>query len=285
MIGLLNLLEPYDLVSSGGLDNPLNVHRLLEAMKFAFGARSEVTDPKFAENVTRLDDFWTKEWADEIRPKITDNATHDIDYYGLQHDTPVDHGTTHLSVVDQWGGAASITSTVNLIWGSHVMDPKTGVIFNDEQDDFSVPGAADAFGLLPSPWNYPAPGKRPLSSTAATILENPDGSLYAVLGGSGGSRIFPSIAQVLLHLAAGYNLSEAIEKPRYHNQVVPPITTIEVGPEGEDVGLSKALEERGHRVGLFDINIGVSEIQAIVIQNGTVWASADSRKNGIAAAY
>jgi gamma-glutamyltranspeptidase/glutathione hydrolase/leukotriene-C4 hydrolase len=72
MIGLLNLLEPYDLVSSGGLDNPLNVHRLLEAMKFAFGARSEVTDPKFAENVTRLDDFWTKEWADEIRPKITD---------------------------------------------------------------------------------------------------------------------------------------------------------------------------------------------------------------------
>lgn len=72
MIGLLNLLEPYDLVSSGGLDNPLNVHRLIEAMKFAFGARSEVTDPKFAENVTRLDDFWTKEWADEIRPKITD---------------------------------------------------------------------------------------------------------------------------------------------------------------------------------------------------------------------
>lgn len=102
----------------------------------------------------------------------------------------------------------------------------------------------------------------PLSSTAATILENPDGTLYAVLGGSGGSRIFPSIAQVLLHLAAGYNLSEAIEKPRYHNQVVPPITTIEVGPEGEDVGLSKALQEKGHKIGLFDINIGVSESES-----------------------
>jgi gamma-glutamyltranspeptidase len=113
----------------------------------------------------------------------------------------------------------------------------------------------------------------PLSSTAATILENPDGSLYAVLGGSGGSRIFPSIAQVLLHLAAGYNLSEAIEKRRYHNQVVPPITTIEVGPEGEDVGLSKALQERGHRVGLFDINIGVSESECGRVGRGRVGSS------------
>ena len=102
------------------------------------------------------------------------NGTHDADYYGLHTDTPVDHGTTHLSVLDRWGGAASVTSTVNLIWGSHVMDNETGVIFNDEQgkycveaictrlmiDDFSVPGAADAFGLWPSPWNYPAPGKK-----------------------------------------------------------------------------------------------------------------------------
>lgn len=61
------------------------------------------------------------------------NSTHDTAYYGLQHDTPIDHGTTHLSVLDKWGGAASITSTVNLIWGSHVMDNETGVIFNDEQ--------------------------------------------------------------------------------------------------------------------------------------------------------
>lgn len=111
------------------------------------------------------------------------NATHDAAYYGLKHDTPIDHGTTHLSVLDQWGGAASVTSTVNLIWGSHVMDNETGVIFNDEQgefeavpwcfrtvnglmlmlmsvDDFAIPGAADAFGLWPSPWNYPAPGKK-----------------------------------------------------------------------------------------------------------------------------
>lgn len=69
------------------------------------------------------------------------NGTHDADYYGLHTDTPVDHGTTHLSVLDRWGGAASITSTVNLIWGSHVMDNVTGVIFNDEQGGCREKGA------------------------------------------------------------------------------------------------------------------------------------------------
>ena len=121
------------------------------------------------------------------------NTTHEAGFYGLEHDTPADHGTTHLSVTDQWGGAVAMTSTVsqlrnpcyfsadayqvNLIWGSRVMDPETGVIFNDELgvytfshrmfffaylliDDFAVPDAPDAFGLQPSPWNYPAPGKR-----------------------------------------------------------------------------------------------------------------------------
>lgn len=113
----------------------------------------------------------------ESIPADGQNSTHDPAYYGLKHDTPIDHGTTHLSVLDRWGGAASVTSTVNLIWGSHVMDNETGVIFNDEQgvcslrmmmrrrradgtDDFAIPGAADAFGLWPSPWNYPAPGKK-----------------------------------------------------------------------------------------------------------------------------
>ncbi|WVQ84044.1 gamma-glutamyltransferase [Cryptococcus sp. DSM 104549] len=299
MLGLLNVLEPLNITSTGGLNDSLNAHRLIEAMKFAFGARSEITDPKFARDTGRFEEFYGKEWADEVRGKITDNGTHKADYYGLQYDTPIDHGTTHLSVADQWGGAASITSTVNLVWGSHVMDPKTGIIFNDEQDDFAVPGAADAFGLWPSPWNYPAPGKKPLSSTAATIILSPpppsspssQPSLYAVLGGSGGSRIFPSITQVILNLfshpanARGAHLSEAIEAYRVHNQVVPDLTTLEVGPEGVDEVWLGGVEGRGQKVGQFDVNIGISEVQGIVVESGRVYASSDSRKNGVAAGY
>lgn len=126
-----------------------------------------------------------------------------------------------------------------------------------------------------------------------------------VLGGSGGSRIFPSLAQVLLNVQCGLNLSAAIERPRVHNQIVPPVTTLEVGPEGvkgEWKDLVDGLKERGHEVGLFDINIAISEgsstkqppnrkcadaivVQAIMVENGTIWASSDSRKYGVAAGY
>ncbi|OCF59095.1 gamma-glutamyltransferase [Kwoniella mangroviensis CBS 10435] len=292
LLAFLKLLEPYNIPLTGGLTNPLNVHRLIEGMKFAFGARSEITDPapQFGGNLTRFKEFYEGDWADEKRGMISDNQTHEIDYYGLQHDTPIDHGTTHLSVLDKWGGAASVTSTVNLIWGSHVMDPKTGIIFNDEQDDFAVPGAADAFGLWPSPWNYPQPGKRPLSSTSASILLTPrtpskPSSIYAIIGGSGGSRIFPSVAQVLLNLFSGMDISRSIEAYRVHNQIVPPLTTVEVGPEGSPRELIDDLKNRGQEIGEFDVNVGISEVQAIVVENGTIYASSDSRKNGVAAGY
>ncbi|ORY26867.1 nucleophile aminohydrolase [Naematelia encephala] len=297
LLGLLNILEPWTASQDPSeCWSPAWTHRLIEAMKFAFGARSEVTDPAFVgeEHVKRLERFATKEWAEGVRELITasrfsiirrQNSTHNASYYGLQQDTPEDHGTTHLSVADRWGGAASVTSTVNLIWGSHVMDEKTGVIFNDEQDDFAVPGAADAFGLMPSPWNYPAPGKKPLSSTSPIIILNSDQTLYAVLGGSGGSRIFGSIAQVILNLECGMDLSSAIEQYRVHDQIVPHITTIEVGPEGRDEVLESGLESRGHVMGEFDVNIGVAEVQGIILDDGVVWASSDSRKNGVPMAY
>ncbi|TYJ52700.1 gamma-glutamyltransferase [Cryptococcus floricola] len=290
LLGLLSVLEPLNITSTGGLRDVLNAHRFIEALKFAFGARSAITDPAFAANRSALEDVHSKQWADDVRAKITDDATHSADYYGLQYDTPIDHGTTHISVADQWGGAASVTSTINLIWGSHVMDSKTGIIFNDEQDDFAVPGAADAFGLWPSPWNYPMPGKKPLSSTAASIILSPPtrshpSTLYAVLGGSGGSRIFPSIAQVVLNLFSGKDISKSIEEYRLHNQIVPDLTTMEVGPEGENRELVEGLKAKGHKIGEFDVNIGISEVQAIVLQDGRLFASSDSRKNGIAAGH
>lgn len=124
-----------------------------------------------------------------------------------------------------------------------------------------LPAFADLFFISPP---------RPLSSTSASIILNPaahsstyssssSSSLYAVIGGSGGSRIFPSVAQVLINLFSGLDISESIEAYRVHNQIVPDLTTIEVGPEGVDQGIVKALKERGHHVGEFDVNIGISE--------------------------
>jgi gamma-glutamyltranspeptidase/glutathione hydrolase/leukotriene-C4 hydrolase len=352
MLGMLNILETFDVEKQ--CYSPEYYHLLIEAMKFAFGARSEISDPAFAEKPERFNEFFTKEWAKDMSAKITvcsdrwpqpriwrqhtdpQNVTHDGDYYGLKHDTPGDHGTTHMSTVDRWGGAASITSTVNLIWGSRVMDPDTGIIFNDEQggsnhtfcwsylqsehqsnhwppDDFSVPGAPNAFDLWPSPWNYPAPSKKPLSSTSPSIILYPNGTLYGVFGGSGGSRIFPALAQVLLNLECGLDLSAAIEKERYHAQIVPDEVQVEVGPAGADKPVEKGLKARGHIIREYDINRGVSEsgfesgcrhgyvtglrmadilgrdtdraVQGVILEHGKVIASSDSRKNGVAAAY
>lgn len=284
LLGMLNILEPFvqTWAKKGECWGAEESHITIEAMKHAFGARSEVCDPTFAKNLTRLAEFRTKGWADKRRALI-DDRTHKPAHYGLVTETPSDSGTTHLSVVDQWGGAASVTSTINLIWGSHLMTPG-GIILNDEQDDYSVPGSSDAFGLPPSPHNYPAPGKRPLSSTAPTIVFT-DGRVSAVLGGSGGSRIFPSVAQVMLNLECGLNISAAIERERLHDQILPNITTLEVGPNGVDKDWLQDLKNRGHNIGQFDINIGSSEVQAVVVRKGEVWGSSDSRKNGIAAAY
>jgi gamma-glutamyltranspeptidase / glutathione hydrolase / leukotriene-C4 hydrolase len=141
--------------------------------------------------------------------------------------------------------AVAITSTVNLIFGSQVLDPETGVILNDEMDDFSTPGVPNSFGLWPSPYNYPEPGKRPLSSTSPTIIENEDGSFYLALGGSGGSRIFGAVFQTILNLEWGLDLSKAIEYGRLHDQLYPIILDAD-STYPED--LLRALVDRGHNV-------------------------------------
>ncbi|KAH8925019.1 hypothetical protein BT69DRAFT_1312102 [Atractiella rhizophila] len=283
LVNVLNILENYgDEFVDAGMDGR-NAHRFIEAMKFTFAARTEIGDPAFNTSKTAVEmvtkDFGRKKWA-----KIDDNKTfanishYDPHYYGVTED----HGTTHISAVDASGLAIAITSTVNLIFGSQVLDPQTGVILNDEMDDFSTPHIPDAFGLYASPYNFPEPGKRPLSSTSPTVVEEADGSFYLVIGGSGGSRIFGGTAQVILNLDWGYDISNAIETPRLHHQLLPNIVTAESGIRAD---VLHGLRERGHNVTLFDINSGVAEFQAIVRKNNRFFAAADSRKNGIAAAY
>ncbi|KAF9478610.1 gamma-glutamyltranspeptidase [Pholiota conissans] len=278
LIHMLNLMESFDLKERSAV----NVHRLVEAMKFGFAARTRICDPDFANHTYKISEIPTKEFAQQILKNLTDDRTHPPSYYNPIFDVKTDHGTSHTSVIDKNGMSVALTSTVNLVFGSQVLDPETGIILNDEMDDFSIPDIPNQFGLYPSPYNFPEPGKRPLSSTAPTIIENRDGTFYLAIGGSGGSRIFPAIFQVLLNLGWGLDISSAIEYGRLHDQLYPTVV------DADDVypaHLLRDLETRGHTVEVSDINRVAAVIQAVLKEGPVIYAASDSRKNGIAAGY
>jgi gamma-glutamyltranspeptidase/glutathione hydrolase/leukotriene-C4 hydrolase len=212
------------------------------------------------------------------------DLTHPTEYYQPEYDVPIDHGTSHTSVVDQDGMAVAVTSTVNLVFGSQVLDPITGIILNDEMDDFSTPGTPNSFGLWPSPYNYPAPGKRPLSSIAPTIVEHEDGSFALTIGASGGSLIFGAIFQTMMNLwhEPGTDASTAVEAGRVHNQLYPPITLVD---DIYPLHLVQGLRDRGHNITVLDINRVAAVVQVVESRDGFLYAASDSRKNGIAAGY
>ncbi|EIN11894.1 gamma-glutamyltranspeptidase [Punctularia strigosozonata HHB-11173 SS5] len=279
LLHMFNLLEHYDFDLMLGV----NVHRVVEAMKFGFAARTKICDPAFNDDANRIHEIATKEFADKIVANLTDDRTHAPDYYNPVFDVKIDHGTSHISTVDQDGMAVAITSTVNLIFGSQVMDGPTGIILNDEMDDFSVPGIPNAFGLLPSPYNYPEPFKRPLSSTTPTILENEDGSFHLAIGGSGGSRIFPAVFQTIVNVDDwGMNLQQAVEFGRLHDQLYPLIV------DADDVyppDLLDELRHRGHNVTVLPVERVAAVVNAVMQDGRSYYAASDSRKNGIAAGY
>ncbi|EMD37801.1 hypothetical protein CERSUDRAFT_50406 [Gelatoporia subvermispora B] len=281
LLHMLNLMEHYDGLEAEGR-TLMNTHRYIEAMKFGFAARTRVCDPAFNNDTQRIAEISTKKFGDVIIHNITDDMTHTPEYYKPIFDVPIDHGTSHSSAVDKNGMAVALTSTVNLIFGSQVLDPVTGIILNDQMDDFSTPGTANAFGLWPSPYNYPEPGKRPLSSTTPTIIEHEDGSFWLAIGGSGGSRIFGSVFQVILNLGWGMDVSAAVEYGRLHDQLFPSVV------DADDVYsrmILDGLREKGHNVTVSDINRIAAVVQAVVQEDGVIYAASDSRKNGIAAGY
>ncbi|KAI8599424.1 gamma-glutamyltranspeptidase, partial [Dissophora ornata] len=282
LISILNILERYDL---GRLKENANVesHRLVEAMKFGYAQRTELGDPDFTDLAEKIQSIISKDTAGLIRANISDATTFPVEYYNPHWEPIENHGTTHMSSVDKDNMAVALTSTVNLVFGSKLLDPKTGVILNDEMDDFSIPGTPNAFGLYPSPFNYPEPGKRPLSSCVPTIVDR-DGRFELALGGSGGSRILTSVLQTMLNIYNhNYNVMEAVEAPRVHHQLMPNVADIESGFSASEI---KFLETRGHNVTVSDILLAKAEVQAVIREeDGMIYAASDSRKHGVAAGY
>ncbi|KAF9947717.1 hypothetical protein BGZ72_010347 [Mortierella alpina] len=282
LISLLNILERYDLGREKANAN-VEAHRLVEAMKFGYAQRTELGDPDYTDLEAKIQSIMSKDTAGLIRANISDTQTFPVEYYNPHWGPIENHGTTHMSTVDQNDMAVALTSTVNLVFGSKLLDPKTGIILNDEMDDFSIPGTPNAFGLQPSPYNYPRPGKRPLSSCVPTIVER-DGKFELALGGSGGSRILTSVLQTMLNIYNhDYNVMEAVEAPRVHHQLMPNVVDIESGYATSEV---KFLSTRGHNVTVSDIVLAKAEVQAVMREaDGLIYAASDSRKHGIAAGY
>ncbi|XP_038058647.1 glutathione hydrolase 1 proenzyme-like isoform X1 [Patiria miniata] len=227
---MMNILDGYDIGPDSIATTEAEIlatHRMVESFKFAYAGRSFLGDEDYVDVKEVVANMTSQSYADSLRAAISDDSSHDPSYYAGYYNQP-DSGTAHLSVVDGDGNVVSVTSTINLYFGSKVRGTRTGIMFNDEMDDFSQPDRPNAFGVPPSPSNFIRPGKRPMSSMTPTIVVDRDGKVKLAVGASGGTRITTGVAQVSVNtLWYGESIKEAIQRKRLHHQWVPNNVTYE----------------------------------------------------------
>ncbi len=241
----LNILEGYDLKAMG-FHSAQSIHLITEALRHAYMDRNTfLGDPAFVTNPT--DRLLSKDYAKALREKIDPvkaTPSKDVVPGAAPHEKPE---TTHYSVVDKAGNAVSVTYTINGLFGASVIAPGTGFFLNDEMDDFTIKaGVPNLFGLVQGEANVIAPGKRPLSSMAPTIVTK-DGKVVMVLGSPGGSRIITIVMQIILNMVDyGMSPAEAVAAPRIHHQWLP--DEIFTEPYGLSADTIKILTDMGHKV-------------------------------------
>jgi gamma-glutamyltranspeptidase/glutathione hydrolase len=296
MLETLNILEGYDLSKMGNRSADA-IHVTVEAFRRAFYDRAEfLGDPDFTQlPVPQLiDKKYAGAWRESLdlgrasdskelrRPsgfgELDRPAALLRPYVGREHEN-----TTHYSVVDPEGNAVAVTTTLNDSFGSCVTAGKLGFLLNDEMDDFtSKPGVPNGYGLIQSEANAIAPGKRPLSAMAPTIVLK-EGKLFLVLGSPGGPRIISTVANILMGvLDFGLDIQQAVNAPRFHHQWEPDQIFI------ENVGISpdtiKLLEARGHKIkaqGYWSDG----ECIAVDPKSGDLLGASDGRNGGKAVGY
>ena len=271
-LSALKTLEGYEDIDTS---ERLSTHRMDEAMRFAYGKRASLGDPDFVEGLEVFEaKILTHAYAAETRARISDKHTLNVSQYDPEgFEDHESHGTSHVVTADASGMAASLTTTVNLFFGSRIMVPETGVVMNDEMADFSVPNVSNVFGYYPSPANYVKPRKRSLSSIAPIMAEYANGTLFAVMGASGGSRIITTVVQNALHvLNRGLTVHEAVKQPRLHDQLLPNQVTFEWTYDNETV---EFMRQRGHNVTWGGAG---SSAQAIRIVDGVFEAAGEPRQ-------
>ena len=243
---ILNILEGYPLKDLG-FRSAQAVHYQIEAMRHAYVDRnSYLGDPDFVKNP--LDRLLDKGYAEKVRAAI--DPTKAGVSKDLKPGVPPHEGinTTHYSIVDNQGNAVSVTYTLNDWFGAKVTAAKTGILLNDEMDDFTAKlGVPNLYGLVQGQANAITPGKRPLSSMSPTIVSR-DGKPVMVIGTPGGSRIITVVVHCILNVIDyGMNIQEAIDAPRFHQQWLPETTNVETFALSPDT--RKILVDMGHKLG------------------------------------
>ncbi|MDE1893925.1 MAG: gamma-glutamyltransferase [Xanthomonadaceae bacterium] len=236
---MLNILSGFDLDK---LDRAHRVHYIVEAMRRAFRDHNDyLGDPDFVK--MPLDMLLSPYYADGLRQGILpDRATPSSMLPVAEASDPGMH-TTHFSIIDADGNMASVTSTVNTLLGSSFVAAGTGVLLNNEMDDFAlVPNQPNAYGLLGSKANAPAPGKRMLSSMSPSIVIGANRTM--VIGSPGGSTIITQVLEGILHFIDGQDASEIVADKRFHHQYLPDVVYVEPGTF--DAATSEELTRMGY---------------------------------------
>jgi len=283
LIQMLNMLEHYD-VGTMGHDSSDEIHLLVEVMRRAFADRAAyMGDADFVK--VPIAGLTSKKYAAERLKNIDpEKATPSSD---IQAGSPIGYEsaeTTHYTVVDSDGNVVSNTYTLNAGFGSGVTAKGTGVLLNDEMDDFtSKPGSPNMFGLIQSEANAIAPGKRPLSAMTPTIVLK-DGKLFFAIGSPGGPTIINTVLQVIVNVIDfKMNLQEAIDSPRFHHQWMPDRIAWE--PDGLNKDTRAVLEKHGYA---FSDRPGyLGDAEGIMIEPGTGMrlGASDPRSGGAPVGY
>tara|TARA_R110002072_G_scaffold172324_1_gene326327 strand:- start:7491 stop:9176 length:1686 start_codon:yes stop_codon:yes gene_type:complete len=274
---ILKMIEPFDLKNYG--HNSIETVQLIaEASRRAFADRSHyLGDPDFVE--IPMDTLLSKAYLSQRMEDFNfDQATPSSSVsYGNITMSQESNETTHYSIVDTFGNAVSVTTTLNGAYGSKLYSEELGFFFNNEMDDFSSkPGEPNMFGLIGTDANRIEPEKRMLSSMTPTIIEK-DGKLWMVLGTPGGSRIITTVLQTILNVYEfDMTMQEAADAPRFHHQWLPDEITFEDGFSKE---VFENLNQKGYTTTQNEAQILGSITAILVLKDGKLEAGADKRRD------
>jgi gamma-glutamyltranspeptidase/glutathione hydrolase len=284
LIEMLNMLEGFDLRHMGASSSE-RYHVETEAMRRAFADRAEYMGDSDFVNVP-VAGLIDKAYAERLRRGIRmERASTSAEVRAGQPTGAEDEETTHFTVVDADGNCVSNTYTLNDSFGSKVVVKGTGILMNDEMDDFAAkPGVPNMFGLIQGERNSVAPHKRPLSAMTPTFVLRKDGSLWFAVGSPGGPTIINTVLQVITNVVDfDMNIQQAIDAPRIHHQWLPDEIVYE--PFGMSADTFRALEERGHRIN--DRPRYMGDAQGIMIEEktGVRLGASDPRGSGEPVGY
>lgn len=273
IIQMLNILDEFP-IANFGHNSAEYIHTISEAMKLAYADRSKhLGDPDFAPVPTS--ELISKEYANKLRAKM--DLKKSTPSGEIKPGKPVAEGTstTHFSVMDKYGNVVSNTYTLNFSYGSKISVPGTGILLNNEMDDFSAkPGVPNAYGLIGGEFNSVEPEKRMLSSMSPTIVLK-DGKPFLATGSPGGSRIINTVLQIILNVVDnGMNIAEATNAPRFHHQWLPDELFIENGFSKDTTNL---LEKKGHSI---EKQRTIGSAQSIMKVGDYFYGSTDPRRPG-----